>query len=88
MEKNYAIVAAKEDNLQRTLIVNEEFNTKELEAQKLQHENNVHQALKAKEGFHDKKLEEYSEKMEFLLNELMKNKEAQAHHEEVLAQQI
>ena len=53
----------------------EEFHAKELEAQKLQHENNVHQALKEKEDFHDKKLE-YGKKMELLVNEFIKNEKA------------
>ena len=54
----------------------------------MQHEKNVHQALRVHEEFHDKKLEDYSERMELLVNQFMKKKEAQAHHEEVLAQQI
>ena len=58
----FAIVAAKEEDCQRTLRVHEEH--------------------------HDKKLQEYSEKMELLLNELIKNKDTQAHHEEVLSQKI
>ena len=51
-------------------------------------EEDCRRILTVNEEFYDKKLEEYSEKMEFLLNEFMKNKEAQDYHEEILTQQI
>ena len=51
-------------------------------------EEDCQRILTVNEEFHNKKLEEYNEKMEFLLNEFIKNKEAQARNEEVLTQKI
>ena len=51
-------------------------------------EEDCQRTLRVHEERHDKKLQEYSEKMELLLNEFMKNKDTQAHHEEVLSQKI